>query len=241
MQRMTVNALSAWHALCHRTALTHAEQNAVAAHPAPLTPQRWRETTRRLGVVGECATVDLDLVLLWFGLDATPESTRRVAGALAHDRARIGALAAALEGRADALTGAEARVVQEARFDLFTERALRIACTAPLAEADACTGALAVALETAPPASPDLAHVVELLLALYRTHRGDARARRAVPRIERLLARIGPEGRAARAGVARDADARHPVLDDATRAELEVIARGDPSTPGIATPERTGA
>ena len=180
MEPLTVHTASALHALQHRATLTRAERHAVDAHPAPLVPPL-RLTAARLP---DAAT--LELVFLWCGLAPEPESMRCVAAALGSDRARLGALAGALEGHAGALTDAEAQVVRDARCALFTERTLRIACTAPLVEADACTGALAVALETAPPASPDLAHVVELLLALYRTHRDDTRARHAVARIERL-------------------------------------------------------
>ena len=180
MEPLTVHTASALHALQHRAALTRAERHAVDAHPAPLVPPL------RLGAARLPDAATLELALLWCGLAPEPEAMRRVAEALRRDRARLGALAAALGGDACALTGAEARTVRDARCALLTERALRIACTAPLAEADACTGALAVALETAPPASPDLAHVCELLLALYRTHGDDARARHAVERIERL-------------------------------------------------------
>ena len=165
MESLTVHTLSALHALCHRTALTRAEQRAVTAHCVALTPELWSETTRLLAAVD--ATVDL--VFLWFGLEPTPESTRRIAEAL--------------EGCTGALTDEEARGVRQARHFLFTERTLRIACTEPLAEADACVGALAVALDAAPHPSPDTAQACELLLALYRAHPDDARARRALERI----------------------------------------------------------
>lgn len=196
MEPLTVHTASALHALCHRTALTRTERHAVDAHPAPLVPPLSLEATR----LPDAA--NLELALLWCGLEPKPESMRCVTEALAHDHARLGALAAALEGHTGVLTDAEARTLRDARCVLFTERTLRIACTAPVAEIDACSGALAVALETASPASPDLARVVALLLALYRTHRDDARARRAVECIERL---------AQAHGVPTDADPHLPA------------------------------
>ena len=188
MESLTVHTLSALHALCHRTALTRAEQRAVAAHCVALTPELWSETTRLLAAVDAA----FDLVFLWFGLEPTPESTRRIAEALARDRPRLGALVEALAASTGALTDDEARGVRQARHILFTERSLRIACTEPLAEADALVGALAVALDAAPHPSPDTAQVCELLLALYRAHPDDARARRALERIERITTAHSP-------------------------------------------------
>ena len=183
MQTLTIHTASALHALHHRSALTRAERHVVAAHPAPpLT----LEATR----LPDAAT--LELAFLWFGLEPAPEATRRVAEALLLDRARLGALAQALTGRTEALTGDEVRAVRQARHFLFTERTLRIACTEPLAEADALVGALTVALDAAPHPSPDTAQACALLLALYRAHPDDARARRALERIERITTAHSP-------------------------------------------------
>ena len=215
MQPLTVHALSAWHALCHRSALTRAERCAVDAHPAPLTPQRWRETTRRLDAAGD--GIDLELAFLWCGLEPTPESTRRVAEALAHDRARLGALARALKGHAGALTGAEAQLVRAARCDLATERALRIACTAPLDEADACGRCPRAGARDRPAPEPrPRARVRAAAGSLPQPTRRCHPARRRAHRAPRAGARRAGQGECARLrrrARALDAEVHHPRYD----------------------------
>ena len=108
MERLTIAALTALNALCHRVSLTRDELDAVSSRAPGMGPQLWEETVRLLAsadAAGPGSRIDLgfsDLILAWLGFDseaADAETSRSIGAALSRDCGRLAAVAEAVDPR----------------------------------------------------------------------------------------------------------------------------------------------
>ena len=155
MQLATAHVLTALHALCHRTALTPGDAEAIARQGVSLSPQLWRETRALLARADAPSPgPGLDpaltpLILGWLGVRDEPAFAATYRVGLPETLARGRRWAAALAGVVERGSGAGSEALGYLVADAWRRRAAHLLEGLP-ETADAAIEALERALDACP-------------------------------------------------------------------------------------------